>query len=139
MDDSINFPTKSDDGRDASAHVQPQGVGDAVAQRLVEEVRVEFRYDVIDLKAFVRLGPPELSDQVLRAALGQAFEEFLRVTRDMLVIQRGKVADVSVDKELQASMGVLANRFVSMANATEEISAFGILLRSSPDIKFRRI
>jgi hypothetical protein len=108
-------------------------------QTSVEEVRVEFRYDVIDLKAFVRLGPPELSDQVLRAALGQAFEEFLRVTRDMLVIQRGKVADVSVDKELQASMGVLANRFVSMANATEEISAFGILLRSSPDIKFRRI
>ena len=108
-------------------------------QTSVEEVRVEFRYDVIDLKAFVRLGPPELSDQVLRAALGQAFEEFLRVTRDMLVIQRGKVADVSVDKELQASMGVLANRFVSMANATEEISAFGILLRSSPEIKFRRI
>lgn len=108
-------------------------------QTSVEEVRVEFRYDVIDLKAFVRLGPPELSDQVLRAALGQAFEEFLRVTRDMLVRQRGQAADVSVDRELEASMGLLANRFVSIANATEEISASGILLRSSPDIKFRGI
>ena len=63
----------------------------------------------------------------------------MRVTRDMLVRQRGQAADVSVDRELEASMGLLANRFVSIANATEEISASGILLRSSPDIKFRGI
>ena len=101
-----------------------------------EEIRVEFRYDVVDLKAFVRLGPPELSDQVLGAALGQSFEEFLRVTRDMLLLQRGKVSEASVDAELRASMRVITNRFVSITNTTEEISASGIFLRSRPDFKF---
>tara|TARA_Y100000588_G_scaffold382568_1_gene470317 strand:- start:16950 stop:18455 length:1506 start_codon:yes stop_codon:yes gene_type:complete len=108
-------------------------------QTSAEEVRVKFRYDITDLQAFVRLGPPELSDQVFRSALGQGFEEFVRGTRDMLVQQRGQVADVSVDKEMQAGMGVLANRFVSVVNTTKEISASGILLRSNPEIEFRRI
>jgi len=104
-----------------------------------EEIRIKFRYDVVDLKAFVRLGPPELSGQVLGVALGQSFEEFLRVTRAMLLLQRGKVSEANVDAELRASMGVITNRFVSITNATEEISAWGILIRSGPDFSFRRV
>ena len=102
-----------------------------------EDLVVEFRYEVTDLTAYVRLGLPEFADQFVAAILREGLVQLLGSWRDSLVTEfDGNTA--SVTQELRSDMQVFLNRFVDVANANERLTGLGIILRPQPDFSFRR-
>ena len=104
-----------------------------------EDVQVDFRYDVADLKHFVVLARPEFLDRVVSDTLEVGFAQFLRVVHTSLVEQYGSSDDERVNNELRLGMGEMLNRFISIANSDEQVSTLGISMRPDPEFSFKKM
>ena len=102
-----------------------------------EDLAVQFKYDVTDMTAFIRLGVPEFADQFVAAILREGLTQLLGSWRDSLVTEyEGNTA--TVNEELRTNMGQFLDDFVDIANQNERLTGLGIILKPQPDFSFQR-
>ncbi|MCY3896856.1 MAG: hypothetical protein OXG17_10345 [Chloroflexi bacterium] len=102
-----------------------------------EDLVVQFQYDVTDLTAFVRLGVPQFADQFIAAILREGLVQLLATWRDSLVAEFDGDTE-AVNQELRSDMQQFLNRFVDVANANEQLTGLGIILKPQPRFGIER-
>ncbi len=101
-----------------------------------EDLAVQFAYDVTDLTAYVRLGLPAWADQIVAAILREGLAQQLGLWRDSLLAEYEGDAE-RVNEELRSRMGEFLNEFVDVANAYEQLTGLGIIVKPRPDFGFQ--
>lgn len=102
-----------------------------------EDLAVQFEYDVTDLTAFVRLGLPPWADQIVAAILREGLSQQLGLWRDSLLTEYEGDAE-RVNREVRSRMGEFLNEFVDVANAYEQLTGLGIIVKPRPDFSLQR-